>query len=116
MNAVAGLEPNELFAPTPNTDVLVRKYEDDSIVWASGGIPIRLDPVGSLIFELLDGEVTVGELADDVHAVVGVPRTVALDQIRSVISALDVGGALVTSNRGSLTPPTTEVFFGPPNP
>lgn len=107
-------------APSVRTDAIARHYGNEIVAWSPvSPQPAYLDPVAALVYQLLDGTATVGELVEDVHDVVGVPKGVARDQIRRVVMRLDAATLLSTSH-----PPDTAdddpfdlgVFLGPPNP
>lgn len=106
----------ESFIPTVRDDTLVRRYGQEAVVWPTLGIPLHLNPVGAVVLDMLDGHVSLSELADDIHATLGVPRTVALDQLRSIVGTLESGGVLTTSDLASPAFPTDSHFYGPPNP
>jgi len=94
----------------------VRTYAGEAVVWSPGRPPLLLDPVGAVVLQLLNGEATVGDLAIEVSEEVGIPRSIALNQFRRVLSSLAEGGAL--SGPHSVPPPDVpgEVFHGPYNP
>lgn len=105
-------------APALRGDLLHRRYGEEAVAWSpSAASPIYLDPVASLVAQFLDGTVTVGELVDDVHAVFGLPRAIAENQLRRVVSLLD-GGRALTGSESSLDSAANncDYFPGPPNP
>jgi hypothetical protein len=117
MTSVEFLDEHRLesLVPMLRDDVVIRHYGQESVVCSpSGEQPTYLDPVGSIVLQLLDGEASMAELADDICAAVGVPRSIAFGRLRTVVGQLDVVGALTTSD----TPlrPADDFFYGPPNP
>jgi hypothetical protein len=102
--------------PHIRDDVVLRQYGNEAVAWSpTSHAPVYLDPVAAVIFQLLDGDVSVGELIDDVHDVLGIPRSIARNQLRRVMSLLDQASTLTTSAQ---TAPATkpELFVQPPNP
>lgn len=105
----------ESFVPALCDDVIVRRYDQEAIVWSPfGDRATYLDPVGSIVLQLLDGSVTIAELADDIRAEVGVPRSVVLGRLRAVVRQLDSSGVLKSSDSPPLA--SDDFFYGPPNP
>lgn len=103
--------------PCVRADALVRRYGDEAVAWSPAApTPVYLDPVAALIWQVLDGTVTLDELALDVHQVIGVPLAIARRRIDHVVTLFDQGGLLTSSE----PPPAPHVGLGlfpaPPNP
>ncbi len=120
MTAAISLDDDVFDASTPQVkaETHVRQYEGESVVWAPAATtPVHLDPVAAIVHQLLDGQVTMAELAEDVHAAMGVPLAVARSQLRRVVTLLTNANVLV----GSSDVPTSgaydfDLFVAPPNP
>jgi len=99
-------------------DTVIRFFENEAVAWGPGQPwPLYLDPVASLVVQMLDGEATVAELAEDVHEIVGVPNETAVDQIRRSVSLLRDGGVLEGAVEAADEPPDDDgVFRNPPSP
>jgi hypothetical protein len=105
------------WAPVVRADADVWMYRQESVAWSlEGSSPIALDAVGTLMFQLLDGSATVGELVEDIHVAIDIPKAVAEAQLRRIVAQLD-GAALLTTSRSSPRPAgEIDVFPGPLNP
>lgn len=104
------------WTPALRDDVVIRRYGNEALVWSPIGVPLRLDPVGGVILQLLDGETSVLELADDIVDVIGVPRAIAVQQLKTIIGSLDSTGALTTSSPVPSLLASGDLFYGPLNP
>lgn len=76
--------------PVIRHDVERVVIDGESVVWD----PVRdrvhhVDRVGTLLWELLNGGASIGDLADDVAAVFGVDPTTAVHDILRLIQQLD---------------------------
>ena len=120
MEATALLDDDEFEASTPSarSDILVRHYETESVVWSPDAQePVYLDPVAALVFQLLGGDVSVGALIADVHEVLGIPEAIAQKQLRRVVAMLDRGAILERSTMpAGQVDASLDLFPAPPNP
>jgi hypothetical protein len=107
----------ESMAPGLREGTEVRHIDLESIVWsASGTGPAFLDAVGTVVVQLLDGQTTLAELADEIHDEVGIPRSIAMAQLRTVVEQLHSVGALNTNANSPQPARDVGLFAGPPNP
>ena len=101
--------------PEARADRLIRWYGNEAVAWSPvAAMPVHLDPLSALVVQMLDGSATVADIVTDVHDVLGVPRSVARDQLRRAVSRLDQGGLLTTSTE--VPADDMDFFPGPPNP
>lgn len=71
------------WAPAPNVEVAWVELDGEVVVFHAGEHRAHLlNATGSLLWQLLDGTVTIGELATDVAAVFDLSREEAADQVR----------------------------------
>lgn len=97
-------------------DALVRHYETEAVAWSPDApAPAYLDPVAALVWDLLDDDYTVAEVIDDVHEVLGIPGSIARNQMRRVVALLE-GSALLESASPHTVWPDAVHFQLPPNP
>jgi hypothetical protein len=109
-------EEFETFVPQFRIDVVVRQFDNEAVAWSPlGGDPIYLSPLGALIWQLVDGTSSVGEFVSDVNEVVGIPASVARDQLRSVLTHMNNAGLLTTSTNNRPTDEMPTVFSAPPD-
>jgi hypothetical protein len=95
---------------------VVRHYGTEAVAWSEiRPEPVLLDPVAAVVVQLLDGEATVRELVEDVHAALGVDTDLARAQIMRVLSLLDGAGLLETSAPVESTSTDLDLFHYPPN-
>jgi hypothetical protein len=103
--------------PHVRPDALLRQYDNEALAWSpTSPAPAYLDPLATLIYQLLDADASVADLVADVHDVVGVPRGIARNQIRRVVAQLDGAALLVSSTEPPADPLGHDVFSQPPNP
>lgn len=104
----------DALVPVPAADVLVRTYGNEAVAWSPmAPAPAHLDPVTHLVWQLLDGDATIGEIVEDVHDVLGIPTTVARRQLRRSMTTLEQA-RLVGTPIGVPTPPAERDFFSHP--
>jgi hypothetical protein len=109
------LFPDE-FVPELRSRSLVRHYGSEAVGWSdTGASPVLLDQIAAVVAQIVDGEATVGDLAQDVHAVLGVGRGIAAAQIRRALAQLDEGELLQTSSVTAARPDVLDLFPFPPN-
>ena len=78
-----------------------------------------LDPVATVMLDVIDGEASIGQLATEVHEEVGVPFDVALQQVGRTVQLFDAAGMLTSSvvaARRRKPSPRRQLFVNPPNP
>ena len=103
--------------PVLRDDVLVRHFDLEAVAWSPiAPQPIYLDPLSSVIFQMLDGHATTDELAADVHEIIGVPKSVALSQIARAVALFERSGMLHQSPAADLLDLGLDIFPAPPNP
>lgn len=108
------LEPD--FRPALRHDLLRRRIGHEAVVWSPlRHEPLALDPVATVMLDVIDGSATLSELADDVHEVVGVSRDVAQARVVKITESLDRGGALATSDPETVPERQRELFVNPPS-
>ena len=104
-------------SPTVRSDVILRTYGNDAVVWAPHApAPVALDAVATVVYQLLDGSATIRELTADVHEVIGIPEAVAEAQLRRVIGQLTAGLVLEGVEGGGTSGVDDWVFPAPPSP
>lgn len=105
------------FRPCVRADALVRRYGNEAVAWSPlHRYPTSMDPVAALVFQLLDGSASVAELVTDVHEVVGIPQSIAHNQLMRVLSQLHDAGLLLTSAADVDPDAEPDLFPAPPNP
>ena len=105
----------DALTPEARTDLLLRWCGNEAVAWSpQSTLPMHLDAVSALVVQMLDGSTAVADIVTDVHDVLGVPRSVARDQLRRAVSRLDQGGLLTTSTE--VPSDDMDFFPGPPNP
>lgn len=97
-------------------DLLRRDLGLEAVIWS----PIRhapesLDPIVTVIADLIDGSATVADLVEDIQDVVGVPAAIAQSQVARALSTLEGAGALSTSVPEQPAERQRELFLNPPS-
>lgn len=110
------IDPAPDFVPILRKDLLRRQVEHETLIWS----PIRedataLDPVTSVMLDVIDGEATTADLAQDVAEVVGLDAELATMQVRRILASLNGAGALETSVPHSVPERQRELFINPPS-
>jgi len=104
--------------PQLRTEYLRRDVDGECLVWSPvAAEPAVLDPVVSVMLDVIDGEASIGDLATEVHEEVGVPFDVALRQVARTVQLLDAAGMLASSSlriEDAVVP--RQLFANPPNP
>jgi hypothetical protein len=105
--------------PELRRDYVRRDIAGECIVWSPvAAEPAVLDPVATVMLNVIDGDASIAQLATEVHEEVGVPFDVALRQVAQIVQLLDGAGMLTSS----ITLPPEEaaarrqLFPNPPNP
>ena len=84
--------------PELRTDFERRDLGAESVVWSAlAPTPTALDPVATVMLDVIDGSASIGDLADDVHAAVGVPLADAQLQVTRVVERFAEAGLLTWS-------------------
>ena len=105
--------------PELRPDYVRREIDGECIVWSPLATqPAVLDPVATVMLEVIDGRASIGQLAREVHEEIGVPFDVALRQVGRTVHLLDGAGMLTSSIP---LPPEgadagRQLFTNPPNP
>lgn len=90
------------FVPVLRTDFVRRDIDGESVVWSSiAPEPTVLDPVASLMLDVVDGVASVAELAVDVHEEIGVPLETAERQVVRIVKQYESAGLLTSSTSGT---------------
>lgn len=86
------------FVPRLRGDVLRLDVEGESVVWSPiSAVPARLDPVATVMLDVVDGVASIGDIASDVEEVIGLPLTIAQERVTEIIESFDEAKLLVTS-------------------
>lgn len=86
------------FVPALRDDFERRVVAGESVVWSPlVDEPTVLDPVATVMLDVVDGTASIAELANDVHEVVGVPVDTALRQVVRVVEEFGQTGLLTSS-------------------
>lgn len=104
-------------APCVRPEAHVRHFDNECVAWApEATTPVHLDPVATIVYQLLDGHVSIADLVSDVHHALGIPEGVARGQLRRVVQLLHSAALLTDSPISAHLPPNKlDVFSGPPN-
>ena len=87
------------FVPRLRTDIDFRTYGNEAIAWSdAAAAPVLLDPVASIVYQIVDGEGSVGDLTGDVVAVVDVADEAASLQVQRSLVVMEGGGLLESSS------------------
>jgi hypothetical protein len=121
MSALSILDDTEFRSSTPQVrgDAQIRHYGNDAVAWSPlSPNPVHLDPVTSIVYQLLDGNVSIAELVTDVHEAIGVPEAIAKNRLRSAIATLDNAVLLASSDEpdSRTIDDELDLFVAPPNP
>jgi hypothetical protein len=89
--------------PTPGT--AVERFGNEAIAWAPhSATPAHLEPIATIVWDLLDGATSVGDIANDVAAELGLPPTIVTNQAMRVAGQLDAAGLIVADATESIAP------------
>ena len=103
--------------PELRTDYVRRDIEGECVVWSPvAPEPAVLDPVATVMLDVIDGDASIGQLATEVHEEIGVPFDVALRQVTQTVQSLDGAGMLTSSLTPEVAAARGEVFPNPPSP
>lgn len=88
----------DAFVPRLRRDFLRSDIDGEAVVWSPDrGVPAALDPVTTVMLDVIDGSASIADLGADVQDVVGVPHDVARTQVLRTVGLLDEAGILTTS-------------------
>jgi hypothetical protein len=94
--------------------------DGEAVVWSTiSPVPMRLDPVATVLLDVIDGVASVGEIVADVQEVIGLPYDVANQQVARILRSFDDARLLTTSPSNERADEATtrrELFAVPPNP
>lgn len=105
------------FVPTLRADFLRREIDGETVVWSPlVGEPTVLDPVATVMLDVIDGQATVGQMATEVHEEVGVGPDIARHEVTRIVELFGGIGLLTAST--STTPASDaiaarELFVNP---
>ncbi len=104
------------FVPALRDDFVSLPVDLETVVWSTiRNEPRALDPIATLMLQIVDGAASVDDLVGDVHDVVGVPAEVARKQVERVLREFDAAGLLTVSRAEVPVPPHRELFTNPPS-
>jgi hypothetical protein len=108
------------FVPVLRTDFVRRDLAGESVVWSPiAPDPVALDPISTVMLDVIDSHATVRELALDVHAEIGIDLATAQQQVGRVVQLFD-RAALLTSSASALDADEAiarrELFISMPTP
>jgi len=90
------------FVPELRPDFVRRDIGAESVVWSpAAAMPTALDPVSTVMLDVIDGGASIGELASDVHEAVGVPLDDAQRQVTRIVELFAGAGLLTLSTATS---------------
>jgi acyl-coenzyme A synthetase/AMP-(fatty) acid ligase len=90
--------PFESVPPQIRSDLRLERHDNEVVIWSPVALqPLHLDPVDTVVFDLLVDGVSVGDLNGDLCAVFEVNKAVARDLLQRTLSRLEVGGVLTPS-------------------
>ena len=86
------------FVPELRVDFVRRDLDGQCIVWSPiAAAPFVLDPVATVLLDVVDGEASVAELAAEVGEEIGVPLDAAQRQVQRVVELFAGAGVLTAS-------------------
>ena len=104
------------FVPELRPDLVRRTLGTECVAWSPiAAQPVVLDPIATVILDVLDGTVSIGELTTEVHEEIGVPFEAAERQVNRVVDQFAGAGLLVVSTATSIAVDAIEsrdVFLG----
>jgi hypothetical protein len=108
------------FVPALRPDLVRRDVEGESIVWSPiVATPVALDPIDTVMLDVMDGEASIADLAFDVHEVVGIPLELATQRVTRIVERFDAAGLLESSDADSTAEDAIarrELFVAMPTP
>lgn len=86
------------FVPVKRPDAERLVLGTESVAWSPiRSMPVYLDPVANLLYEIFDGDASLADFVDDVVSAVGIDRATAEFQVSRVAQLLYAGGLLTDS-------------------
>jgi hypothetical protein len=86
------------FVPEVRTDLERRDVDGEAIVWSPlAAEPTVLDPVATVMLDVMDGEASVAQLAQEVHEELGIPLDAAEQQLERVVGLFAAAKVLTVS-------------------
>jgi hypothetical protein len=108
------------FVPDLRDDFVRRDFGAEAVVWSpSAAAPTALDPIATVMLEVIDGVASISDLAVDVHEVVGVSIEDAQRQVARIVERFSEAGLLSSSDPVSSAVEAEEardLFLSPPTP
>jgi hypothetical protein len=102
-------------APALDATAVVRHYGTQAVAWPSNGSPPSLlDPVTTIVAQLLDGSATLDDITGDVHSVLGISMSIARAQLSRSVQVLETAGLLASSSRVVHAPDSAGDLFSAP--
>ncbi len=106
--------------PVLREDIERQDLDGEAVVWSPlSPAPARLDPVATVLFDVIDGIASIGEIAADVQDVVGLPYDIAQQRVVNIVRTFDDARLLTTSASNEHADEAIarrELFVAPPNP
>jgi len=94
--------------------------DGEAVVWSPiSPVPTRLDPVATVLLDVIDGLASIGEIVADVQDVVGLPYDVAQQRVAQIVRTFDDARLLTISSSNEHADEAIarrELFVAPPNP
>lgn len=118
MSAVPSMDSPafEHLRPAVDSDVVIRWYDDEAVAWSSrASRPASLSAIAAMVFQMLDGSASVGEIIDDIHDVVGVPRPIAAQRLFQILKQFDEAALLAIPDASWPAGGQFDPFPGPLN-
>lgn len=103
------------YRPALRTNVLIDPIESEAIAWNPAmPDPTYLDPVATLLVQVLDGHATAADLINDISESLDVETAVAAGQLQRVLELLAHDDLLVRPDGGmDLRPPKRHLLPDP---
>jgi hypothetical protein len=119
MTVVAGLTPDMVPTPSPGVEMVAIGDETVLIDEHTGHIEV-VNHTASIVWQCLDGQSSLGEIATDLADVFGVDREVVLTDVLSLVTSLAtlhylVDDTLETEGDTEVSVPTPDFSGVPPN-
>jgi hypothetical protein len=87
--------------PELRSDVERRDIGSECVVWSPlAAEPTALDPVATVMLDVVDGTASIGQLATEVHEEIGVPLETARTRVTRIVERFSAAG-LLTSSRAT---------------
>lgn len=89
--------------PALRSDVHIHRIGPEAVAWSEPNREVTyLDPVATVMLDVVDGVATAGELAEDIQFALDVDRHTAWAQIKRILSIFDGAGLLTAAHPGAL--------------